>query len=178
MKSILSLVLIMSPLSLHLSCSTEKQTSERPPNILLVICDDLNDSIQGMGGHPQALTPNMDRFMQGAVRFSNAHSNSPLCGPSRASLWTGLYPHTTGYYGHDQNNNHWQNNPVMKHAVTLFEHFKNGGYKLYGTGKIFHNNQSTKPLFDRTDGSNGFGHPMSYGPFPWDGKSEWPWAIC
>lgn len=177
MNSRFGFILIFALSSLLFNCSTSRMEPDSPPNILLVICDDLNDSVQGMGGHPQALTPNMDRFAKSAVRFSNAHSNSPLCGPSRASLWTGLYPHTTGYYGRDQNDNHWRNNPVMKNTVTLFEHFERSGYRLYGTGKIFHNNQATKQLFDRPDRSNGFGQPMSYGPYPWDGKSDWPWLL-
>jgi hypothetical protein len=48
------------------------------PNILLIICDDLNDSIEGMGGHPQAKTPNIDRLTAQGVRFVNAQANVPL----------------------------------------------------------------------------------------------------
>jgi hypothetical protein len=73
------------------------------PNVLFVICDDLNDSVEGMGGHPQARTPNLDRLMKSAVRFDNAHANAPMCGPSRAGLLSGLYPHHNGYYGWAQN---------------------------------------------------------------------------
>jgi len=146
-------------------------------NVLIIICDDLNDALEGMGGHPQAKTPNIDRFIKQGLQFTNCHSNNPLCGPSRASLWTGYYPHTTGYYGWDQNNNKWRNNRIMKNCVTIFEHFANHGYGLYGTGKIFHNNQDTLPLFQDHDGSSGFGYGMSYGPYPWDGKSEWPWSV-
>jgi hypothetical protein len=73
------------------------------PNVLLIICDDLNDAVEGMGGHPQTITPNINRLASKGVLFTNAHSNAPLCAPSRASLLTGLYPHTTGYYS-DKNN--------------------------------------------------------------------------
>ena len=44
------------------------------PNIVIIICDDLNDSISGMGGHHQALTPNIDRLSDQGVRFVNAAS--------------------------------------------------------------------------------------------------------
>ena len=98
----------------------------------------LNDSVEGMGGHPQARTPNIDRLCRGGVRFLNAHSANPLCGPSRASLWTGLYPHTTGIYGHNQNNFTWRDSPVLRDAVTVFEHFAANGYTTYASGKIFH----------------------------------------
>ena len=67
------------------------------PNVIVIICDDLNDSVEGMGGHPQAYTPNIERLMDQGVRFTNAHCNAPICGPSRASLWTGLLPSTSGY---------------------------------------------------------------------------------
>ena len=63
---------------------------EQRPNVLFIICDDLNDSLEGMGGHPQAKTPNLSRLAAEGIRFTNAHSAAPICGPSRASLWTGI----------------------------------------------------------------------------------------
>ncbi|MCP3696442.1 MAG: sulfatase-like hydrolase/transferase, partial [Planctomycetaceae bacterium] len=56
------------------------------PNVLLIICDDLNDYIEGFGGHPQAQTPNMARLAHSGISFTQAHCNIPICGPSRASL--------------------------------------------------------------------------------------------
>ena len=90
------------------------------PNFLVIICDDLNDSISGMGGHPQALTPNIDRIARDGVTFMNAAANVPLCGPSRASMWSGLLPTTTGYYGYQQQVNHWKRNPVLSNATSQF----------------------------------------------------------
>ena len=51
-----------------------------------------------MGGHPQAKTPNIDRLAARGVLFNNAHCQSPVCNPSRASMMTSLYPATTGIY--------------------------------------------------------------------------------
>ena len=65
-------------------------------NVLLIICDDLNDYIEGFGGHPQARTPNIKRLMESGISFLDAHCNIPICNPSRASMMTGLYPHTAG----------------------------------------------------------------------------------
>jgi arylsulfatase A-like enzyme len=75
------------------------------PNVIFIICDDLNDSVEGMGGHGDAKTPQIEEIMQAGVRFTNAHCNAPICGPSRASLWTGLLPSTSGFYGYDQQEN-------------------------------------------------------------------------
>ena len=50
---------------------------KKKPNIV-IICDDLNDSIEGMGGHPQAITPNINRLIKSGVRFTNAASNAPI----------------------------------------------------------------------------------------------------
>ena len=147
------------------------------PNVLFIICDDLNDTVEGMGGHPQARTPNIDRLMRSGVRFTNAHCADPVCGPSRASLWTGLYPHTTGVYGHDQNNYTWRDSPVLKNAVTMFEHFEANGYETYATGKIFHNNHHTVPLFRKRGRYDRFGVNASFGPYPWDGKARYGFNV-
>lgn len=146
----------------------------QPKNILLIICDDLNDTIAGMGGHPQARTPNIERLIARGMRFTNAHCNAPICGPSRASLWTGIYPHTSGLYGYDQQKNHWRDNPTLKDAVTVFEHFMNNGHEVYGTGKVFHNGHEDNSVWLGPDGFNGLGLPASFGPFPWDGVSHHP----
>ena len=58
------------------------------PNVLMFAVDDLNDWIGCMGGHPQAITPNMDRLAKEGVLFLNNHCQAPICGPSRASLMT------------------------------------------------------------------------------------------
>ena len=92
------------------------------PNIVIIVCDDLNDTIEGIGGHPQAYTPNINRLIESGVRFTNAASNAPICGPSRASLWSGIHPVNSGMYGADQQNNRWDNNVILKNKKTLFKH--------------------------------------------------------
>jgi arylsulfatase A-like enzyme len=148
--------------------NSEKTKSERPPNVVFIICDDLNDAIEGMGGHPQAITPNIDKLMNNGVQFTNAQTNVPLCGPSRASLWSGLLPTTTGFYGFKQQQNHWRNNSVLKNTVTLFEQLSKNGYDVYATGKIHHNGHEDKSIFKNTNGKNGFSVNPSFGPYPWN----------
>ena len=143
------------------------------PNVLFIICDDLNDAVEGMGGHPQAITPNMDKLAKMGVRFTNAQCNVPICGPSRASLWSGLYPHTTGYYGYKQQQNHWRRNPVLKNSVTLLEHMTNDGYKVYATGKIHHNGHEDWSIFKDKKGKSGFNVRSSMGPYPSGTKEDY-----
>lgn len=141
-------------------------------NVLFIICDDLNDSVEGMGGHPQAKTPNIDRLMRRGVRFSNAQCNDPICAPSRASLWSGLYPHTTGYFGYSQQQNRWRRNRILRRCKTVFEHFSANGYQVYATGKIHHNGHEDWSIFRNRDGSNGFAIRPDFGPVPWDGTQK------
>ena len=61
-------------------------------NVLMIVCDDLNDYVHGFGGHPQAKTPNVAKLAKSGVSFIRAYSNNPVCAPSRASFLTGIYP--------------------------------------------------------------------------------------
>lgn len=65
------------------------------PDILLMMCDQLNAGVLGCYGGPVP-TPNIDRLAEEGVLFSEASCPTPFCSPSRASLITGLYPHTHG----------------------------------------------------------------------------------
>jgi iduronate 2-sulfatase len=143
------------------------------PNVIIVICDDLNDSVEGLGGHPQAITPNMDRLARRGVQFANAQTNAPICGPSRASLWSGLYPHSTGNFGYNQQQNPWYKNPVLSNSVTLFEHMTKGGYKVFATGKIHHNGHEKWDIFNDAEGNSGFEVAPSMGPYPAGSEPEY-----
>ena len=72
------------------------------PNALFIAIDDLNDWVGCLGGHPQAITPNLDRFPESGVLFNNAHCPAPACNPSRSAIMTGLSPSTSGLYENGQ----------------------------------------------------------------------------
>ncbi len=107
------------------------------PNVLFLAIDDLNDWIGVLGGHPQALTPNIDRLARRGVTFRRAFCQAPSCNPSRASVMTGIRPSTSGCY---QNNDIWRD--AMPNAVTVSKHFMLHGYQTLGGGKIFHGPQN------------------------------------
>lgn len=126
------------------SCSHKKAENKiEKPNILFISIDDLNDWIEPMGGHPQALTPNLSAFSKEAVVFQNAYCASPSCNPSRTAMLTGKYPHETGLYNNPQI---WRH--VLPNELTLMEYFKQAGYLTGGAGKIFHNNMPDPRSWD------------------------------
>ena len=59
------------------------------PNVLLICVDDLNDWTGFLGGHPGAITPNMDALATRGRNFTNAHCDVPVCSASRASVMSG-----------------------------------------------------------------------------------------
>lgn len=132
------------------------------PNVLLIVCDDLNDYVETLGGHPQTKTPNLRKFIESGVSFTQAHCNIPICNPSRASFATGIYPHTSQQFGFED----WDKNEILKNSRTMMAHFSANGFHTLGTGKVMHNRDSQE--WDE------YGHPSDYGPFLFDGQDKIP----
>src|SRR5882672_12030507 len=72
------------------------QDMSRPKNVLWIMCDQLRHDYLGCTGHPTLKTPNIDAMARRGVRFSNAYVQSPICGPSRMSFYTGRYMRSHG----------------------------------------------------------------------------------
>lgn len=169
MKKISLLVLAI----ILFSCANkEKETQVKPekkPNVLFIAVDDLNTWLGCLNNYSKTKTPNLDKLAARGVLFSNAHCQAPLCGPSRASLMTGLRPSTTGIYGMtpDDEIRHPENE-ATKDITFLPEYFKNNGYHTMGIGKLFHI-YAPVGLFDDEGGRvKGFG-PYPEKRFVWDG---------
>ena len=76
-------------ISLALTCRMFAQ--QRPPNIVLILADDLGYGDSGCYGAAKVKTPNIDKLAAGGLRFTDAHSTSGTCTPSRYSILTGEY---------------------------------------------------------------------------------------
>lgn len=108
----------------------------KPPNVLFIAVDDLNDWVGCLGGHPQTQTPNIDRLAARGMLFTNAHCQGTMCNPSRISLLWGRRPSSSGFY-----DNHYhvsKEREFLRGHVSLPKHFAASGYKTLTAGKIFH----------------------------------------
>jgi len=124
-----------SALALGGASAVSRADKRQRPNVLFIAIDDLNDWVGFLGGHPQALTPNLDRLAERGVVFENAACQAPICTPSRASLLSGKYPSTSGLYFLSPG---YRQAETLKDTVTLPQYFRQQGYRTYGVGKIFH----------------------------------------
>jgi iduronate 2-sulfatase len=104
------------------------------PNVLFLICDDLNCDL-GTYQHAQVKTPHLDRLAARGVTFERAYCQYPLCGPSRASFMTGLYPDQTRIHG-----NSVYIRERLPSVVTIPMAFRKAGYFATRIGKLYHYN--------------------------------------
>ena len=152
------------------ACSSEsKKVKVKKPNVLFIAVDDLNNMIGPIDNFSNIKTPNFDRLAEMGVTFTNAHVQAPLCGPSRASIMTGLRPSTTGIYGMTPDNEiRREGNPATKDITFLPEYFQQNGYHTMGIGKLFHIH-APKNVFQESGGRvKGFG-PYPKERFVWNG---------
>ncbi len=176
MKKIVYLAILFS--LIITSCKTKEQqekiasNKEVKPNVLFISVDDLNNMIGPIDNFSNVKTPNFDRLAKMGVTFTNAHVQAPLCGPSRASLMTGLRPSTTGIYGMIPDNElRRPGNPATKDITFLPEQFSNNGYHTMGIGKLFHVH-APDSVFNESGGRyKGFG-PYAKKRFVWDGYGK------
>jgi arylsulfatase A-like enzyme len=136
-KSVCSTVCCHALMVMSLVCVVPtlnaSQAAQQRPNILFIAIDDLNDWIGCLGGHPQTITPNLDRLAASGVLFSNAHCPGAACNPSRSAIMTGRSPHRSGLYENGQ-----KMREVMPDAELLPQHFRSNGYWAAGSGKLLH----------------------------------------
>lgn len=101
------------------------------PNFLLIQLDQLHSrALKAYGGNVEM--PNIDGLFREGTAFKSCTCSFPLCQPSRASLWSGRYPHKTQVLS---NGRKWECKPVSKDFPTLGEVFSMAGYETIHFGK-------------------------------------------
>ncbi len=138
-------LLILGIAFLQLMCartiaqSQERSNSQKRPNVIFILADDLGWGDLGCYGNPRAKTPNLDRLASRGTLFTQFYVNGSVCSPSRCAFFTGQYPGRHKIHGHystpEQNKNRGMSqflDPAVPNlARTLHDH----GYKTGHIGK-------------------------------------------
>ena len=110
------------------------QLSAEKYNVLFIISDDLSSRALGCYGNKQSKTPNIDKLAGQGTLFKNTYCQFPVCGASRASFMSGIYPHQTGVLG----NNTSSFDKTLGSRYTMTQNFHKQGYYSARVGKIYH----------------------------------------
>jgi arylsulfatase A-like enzyme len=124
---------ILILLSFSLVCSTWAQTP--PPNIVVILADDLGYNDVGFNGCPDIPTPNIDSIAANGALCTDGYATHPFCSPSRAGLITGRYQQR---FGHDSGPTLGSTNPRLglpATELTLPQLLKPAGYVSGAIGK-------------------------------------------
>ena len=153
-------------LASSMSASAQTATASKPvplpraahqgPNVLFIAVDDLRPLL-GCYGTPIIKTPNIDGLARRGLRFTRAYCQSAICGPSRASVLTGLRPDSTGI--HDLGSTVRQKLPNI---ITLPQLFRQTGYETVSIGKVYHQFNDDDAL--------GWSKPASWPTGKWTGR--------
>ncbi len=143
-------------------CRTDQDegaSESPPPNILLILADDLGYGSLSSYGNERYRTPNLDQLAQNGLTFTDFHSNGTVCSPTRTALMTGRYQHRAGladvvFAGFDQNRHHGLQ---PEKETTIAELLSQNGYATGIFGK-WHLGYQEKynPLYQGFDRFVGF----------------------
>lgn len=112
--------------------------AQSKPNVLLIISDDLTTCL-GCYGNKVCKTPHLDRLASQGVLFERAYCQYPVCGPSRASFMSGLYPNTTKMLSNSKALGAFKvSNPQLANHPSIGEFLRQNGYFSARVSKIYH----------------------------------------
>ena len=118
---------------------TARAQRRRPPNFVFLLADDHAGYVLGCDGNRRAETPHLDRLASGGVRFAQHYCNSPICTPSRQSLFTGQLPHMAGVTR--------LTTPLAEDKPTLARQLHKAGYRTAVFGKMHFQRPGSDGLF-------------------------------
>lgn len=169
--------LILVLMLLLVCCSSKRPLNESdssPPNIILILVDDMGIADLGCYGNDFHKTPNIDKMAANGIQFMNAYASSPVCSPTRASILTGKYPASLNLTDWIPGKPSWASEkliaPEFRHTLpqdelTLAEYLKEKGYKTASFGKWHLGGTGSMPTdhgFDINVAGNQAGLPPSY----------------
>jgi len=127
-----TLIVLLIPSAIFgsgISMNKDSKENHKKPNVLILFSDQHNKKVMGFEGHPDVITPNLDKLAKGSVVFDRAYCTTGICAPSRSSLMSGLYSRTLGLLSNGEKTK------VMNEVVSLATIFKQNGYNTYTYGK-------------------------------------------
>ena len=110
--------------------------SHRRPNLLFVFPDQMRGQAMGFMGEDPVITPNLDRFAEEGVVFTQAAVNYPVCSPYRGMLLTGKYPHSNGVLANCNTNGAEHGYELASDARCWSDVLHDQGYSLGYIGKV------------------------------------------
>jgi len=129
-RVLLAIALIATPFLVTVANAAEPEAAERPPNLVIILADDLGYGDVGAYGSEVISTPNIDALASSGVRFTDGHVAAAVCSPSRAALMTGRYAQRFGYHFND---NARTGLPLTE--TTIATRLKQAGYATGAVGK-------------------------------------------
>lgn len=136
------------------------------PNIVLIVADDMGYGDMGCYGNNHIKTPNLDALAKEGIRFTDFHSNGPLCTPTRAALLTGCYQQRVGVQIISKEQRYALAKALPLEEITFAEVLKSVGYRTALIGKW---HLGDRPCFlpIRQGFDKYFGIPYSHDMHPW-----------
>lgn len=153
--------------------ATAKKT-EKQPNVIFIICDQMRADAYGAAGNKVVNTPNLDRMAKGGAMFTQAFVNSPVCLPSRVSMFSGKYPSETEVLVN------FHHGSWLPFENSMPWHLRQAGYFLGYVGKNHAFIKKEMSLFDEVY-ELGREKCRNYSPFVppnWHSDIFWPEEDC
>jgi arylsulfatase A len=159
--------------AVHPTATAEGPMKTRPPNVILILVDDLGWTDLSCQGSTFYETPNIDRLASQGMRFTHGYAACTVCSPTRAAVLTGKYParlHITDWIAGHQRPYAKLKPPgwtqyLPHEETTIAELLKAAGYATFHVGKWHLGNEEYWPTtqgFDENIGGNHRGQPPSY----------------
>ena len=128
--SIFRKIVLVALIYLALAIATQPSIAEEPPNIVMVLVDDLGyGDLKSFNPESKIATPNLDRMAKSGMLFTDAHAPGPLCHLSRYGLLTGRYPFR-------EKVGQWSKRPIVgSNQTTIASLLKTQGYSTHMVGK-------------------------------------------